>query len=276
MPYRNSKLTRILQESLGGNSKTLLLVACSPAADNASETKSTLQFTSRAKTITNAAVVNTLLSSDQLLEQADKLRAQLRAARAEVERLRGGGGGSNEGGCEGGNAGGNGAVTDDTEARAWQQALAGPAEADGLRAELAAAREAAEAMGEELAESARVVGELEEALKRRDAEAEELHDMLERVQVRGMCRGIYLFEGCGSRVSFVLEAESAESARVVGELEEALKRRDAEAEELHDMLERVQVRCGLYLYRRYRPRVTFGWARNWQRARGWWENWRRG
>lgn len=82
---------------------------------------------------------------------------------------------------------------DDTEAKAWREALAGPAEADGLRAELAQARGAAEALGEELAESSRAVAELEEALRRRDAEAEELHDMLERVQVgRGRC-------GCAER-----------------------------------------------------------------------------
>ena len=180
VPYRNSKLTRILQESLGGNSKTLLLVACSPSADNESETKSTLQFATRAKTIRNAAVVNTLLSQEQLQEQADRLRSQLKAARAEVERLRRGEvalGSTAQGGTVSN-------VVDESEARAWREALSGPAEADGLRAELTAAREAVEALQEELNESARTVSELEEALRRRDDEAEELHDMLERVQVR--------------------------------------------------------------------------------------------
>ena len=49
--------------------------------------------------------------------------------------------------------------------------------------ELEAAKEQAEAVQEELAESQRSLAELEESLRRRDAEAEELHDMLERVQV---------------------------------------------------------------------------------------------
>jgi kinesin family protein 5 len=43
IPYRDSKLTFILRESLGGNCKTTLLVACSPSAFNADETLSTLR-----------------------------------------------------------------------------------------------------------------------------------------------------------------------------------------------------------------------------------------
>lgn len=49
IPYRNSKLTRILQESLGGNSKTTLIVTCSPSIYNENETISTLRFGVRAK-----------------------------------------------------------------------------------------------------------------------------------------------------------------------------------------------------------------------------------
>ena len=58
VPYRDSKLTRVLQDSLGGNSKTVLIVACSPSAYNASETVSTLRFGARAKNIENKAKVN--------------------------------------------------------------------------------------------------------------------------------------------------------------------------------------------------------------------------
>ena len=49
IPYRDSKLTRILQESLGGNSRTSLIVTCSPSAFNEHETVSTLRFGQRAK-----------------------------------------------------------------------------------------------------------------------------------------------------------------------------------------------------------------------------------
>lgn len=51
IPYRNSKLTRVLQESLGGNSITVMLAAMSPAACNFEETLSTLRYANRAKAI---------------------------------------------------------------------------------------------------------------------------------------------------------------------------------------------------------------------------------
>lgn len=56
VPYRNSKLTRVLQESLGGNSLTAMLAALSPAACNFEETLSTLKYASRAKSIKVQAI----------------------------------------------------------------------------------------------------------------------------------------------------------------------------------------------------------------------------
>ena len=58
VPFRDSKLTRMLQNSLGGNARTLLLVAMSPHEDNRDETNSTLEFARRAKHIKNVASVN--------------------------------------------------------------------------------------------------------------------------------------------------------------------------------------------------------------------------
>jgi len=66
IPYRDSKLTRILQESLGGNSKTSLIITCSPSSFNEVETISTLRFGERAKNIKNNAKVNHDLSPQQL------------------------------------------------------------------------------------------------------------------------------------------------------------------------------------------------------------------
>ena len=51
VPYRNSKLTRVLQESLGGNSVTVMIAALSPALVNFDETLSTLKYANRAKDI---------------------------------------------------------------------------------------------------------------------------------------------------------------------------------------------------------------------------------
>lgn len=75
MPYRDSKLTRMLQESLGGNSKTCLLITCSPSIFNKDETVSTLRFGSRAKQIKNKAKVNKEFSMNELkymLQVAEK------------------------------------------------------------------------------------------------------------------------------------------------------------------------------------------------------------
>ncbi|CAG9318513.1 unnamed protein product [Blepharisma stoltei] len=58
IPYRDSKLTRILQDSLGGNSKTCLILTCSPSLYNEQETISTLRFGIRAKAIKNKPKVN--------------------------------------------------------------------------------------------------------------------------------------------------------------------------------------------------------------------------
>lgn len=58
IPYRDSKLTRLLTDSLGGNAKTVLLLACSPAGDSVAETYSTLAFGARAKKMENRATVN--------------------------------------------------------------------------------------------------------------------------------------------------------------------------------------------------------------------------
>jgi len=66
VPYRNSKLTRVLQESLGGNSITAMLAALSPAACNFDETLSTLKYANRAKAIKVLALTSACHLSDPL------------------------------------------------------------------------------------------------------------------------------------------------------------------------------------------------------------------
>lgn len=58
VPYRDSALTRILQNALGGNSKTIMICAISPADVNFEESLSTLRYADRAKKIVNKAVIN--------------------------------------------------------------------------------------------------------------------------------------------------------------------------------------------------------------------------
>ena len=76
IPYRDSKLTRVLQDSLGGNSKTSLIITCSPSPFNESETISTLRFGERAKSIKNKPKVNkefTVAELKLMLARAEEL-----------------------------------------------------------------------------------------------------------------------------------------------------------------------------------------------------------
>ena len=75
IPYRNSQLTKVLQESLGGNSRTTLIITCSPTVYNELETLSTLRFGFRAKSIKNTPKINrefTIAELQLLLEKAEK------------------------------------------------------------------------------------------------------------------------------------------------------------------------------------------------------------
>ncbi|KAI1327462.1 kinesin-domain-containing protein [Xylariaceae sp. FL0255] len=77
IPYRDSKLTRILQESLGGNSRTSLIINCSPSSYNDVETLGTLRFGMRAKSIKNKAKVNAELSPAELKAMLAKAKANI-------------------------------------------------------------------------------------------------------------------------------------------------------------------------------------------------------
>lgn len=80
VPYRDSVLTRILQNALGGNSKTIMICALSPSSTNYEETLSTLRYAERAKKIENKAVVNESPQERmirELKEENEKLRKML-------------------------------------------------------------------------------------------------------------------------------------------------------------------------------------------------------
>ena len=64
IPYRDSKITRLLQDSLGGNTKTTLIAAVSPVIDNIEETISTLKFADRAKQIMVKVQANEMAATD--------------------------------------------------------------------------------------------------------------------------------------------------------------------------------------------------------------------
>ncbi|XP_078269009.1 kinesin-like protein KIF11 [Rhinoraja longicauda] len=85
IPYRESKLTRILQDSLGGRTKTSIIATISPASLNLEETTSTLEYAYRAKNILNKPEVNQKLTKRALIkeytEEIERLKRDLAAAR---------------------------------------------------------------------------------------------------------------------------------------------------------------------------------------------------
>ncbi|KAK3944778.1 kinesin heavy chain [Diplogelasinospora grovesii] len=89
IPYRDSKLTRILQESLGGNSRTTLIINCSPSSYNDAETLSTLRFGMRAKSIKNKAKVNAELSPAELKAMLAKAKTQITTFESYIVNLEG-------------------------------------------------------------------------------------------------------------------------------------------------------------------------------------------
>ncbi|XP_010263116.1 PREDICTED: kinesin-like protein KIN-12E [Nelumbo nucifera] len=84
VPYRDSKLTFLLQDSLGGNSKTIIIANISPSNCCSLETLSTLKFAQRAKFIKNNAIVNEDASGDVIA-----MRLQIQQLKKEVSRLQG-------------------------------------------------------------------------------------------------------------------------------------------------------------------------------------------
>jgi len=87
IPYRESKLTRVLQESLGGNSKTCLIITCSPSIYNESESLSTLRFGERAKKIKNKPKINKEITVAELQKLVTQLKESLKKADARIAQL---------------------------------------------------------------------------------------------------------------------------------------------------------------------------------------------
>ncbi|XP_043713863.1 kinesin-like protein KIN-4C isoform X2 [Telopea speciosissima] len=88
VPYRDSKLTRLLQDSLGGNSKTVMIACVSPADTNAEETLNTLKYANRARNIQNKAIIN----RDPVAAQMQRMRSQIEQLQSELLYFRGEGG----------------------------------------------------------------------------------------------------------------------------------------------------------------------------------------
>lgn len=89
VPYRDSRLTRVLEEALGGNCRTTLLVAASACSQHYDETISSMRFATRAKKVRNVAKVNYVYSSDQLLMLVASLQRDLLRTKQQLCSLTG-------------------------------------------------------------------------------------------------------------------------------------------------------------------------------------------
>lgn len=86
VPYRDSKLTRLLQDSLGGNSQTLMMACVSPSDTNFAETLSTLKYANRARNIKNKVAIQQEFAGSSV--QVNQLRSQVARLTMELQALK--------------------------------------------------------------------------------------------------------------------------------------------------------------------------------------------
>jgi len=166
IPYRDSKLTRLLQNALGGSSKTIMICAVSPASSNYEETLSTLRCADRAKKIMNHAEINE--------DPTEKLLNQLKRENERLKALLGGQGVATGGGPNG--AGGS-AVSEAERMRIVENHKKEIAAIEKALEEEEAAKQAAKQAAERAKEAAR-----DEGLRRFRQEMDRIKTLIQTLE----------------------------------------------------------------------------------------------
>ncbi|XP_063390986.1 kinesin-like protein KIF3A [Cydia fagiglandana] len=228
IPYRNSKLTRLLQDSLGGNSKTVMIATIGPAESNYVETISTLRYANRAKNIENKTHVNSepgdaLLTRfqqeiDQLKKQLEENENELEEEEAELSE---------------------GELTDDTLTESELDSL-GPEQRKELRR---LRREEKEKLNREKANQARKVLEEKKAeLQRTKKQQEELKDKLQRLESKVLVGGENLLDKADAQRRLLEQAaRELEQRRLIElRLQEDLQKKEAERLDIEERYSSLQ------------------------------------
>ncbi|XP_026725612.1 kinesin-like protein KIF3A [Trichoplusia ni] len=231
IPYRNSKLTRLLQDSLGGNSKTVMIATIGPADTNYVETISTLRYANRAKNIENKTHVNSepgdaLLTRfqqeiDQLKKQLDECTNEEVDEEGEEEEI------SDE------------ELSDDTLTEPELDAL----DPDEKKMRRRMRREEKEKLNREKAHLARKVLEEKKAeLQRTKKQQEELKDKLQRLESKVLVGGENLLDKADAQRRLLEQAARELELRKLNELrlQEDLQKKEAERLDLEERYSSLQ------------------------------------
>ncbi|XP_045781848.1 kinesin-like protein KIF3A isoform X2 [Maniola jurtina] len=230
IPYRNSKLTRLLQDSLGGNSKTVMIATVGPADSNYVETISTLRYANRAKNIENKTHINSE-PGDALLtrfqQEIDQLKKQLEENTNELEEEEEEEEISEE------------ELTDDTLTDPELDVL--DPEEKKMRRKMR--REEKEKLNREKAHQARKVLEEKKAeLQRTKKQQEELKEKLQRLESKVLVGGENLLDKAESQRRLLEQAAKELELRKLNELrlQQDLQKKEAERLDLEERYSSLQ------------------------------------
>lgn len=234
IPYRNSKLTRLLQDSLGGNSKTVMCANVSPADMNYVETISTLRYVGRAKNIQNYAHVNDEPKTALLRQFQDQI-AELKRQLEE---------GADELGSSGGEELVDLAIEDELVMRGdYNNQEGSPKKKGGKKAmERSEEKEKTDAEKELLEKRAK---ETEHELKQTQTEQEQLRAKLQMVENKILVGGINLLEKADEQEKLLEQSLAELELREKNEqqLKESLQKKEAERIDVEERYSSLQDEC---------------------------------